>query len=303
MVNFHLEPTSKCTLECPLCDRTWFNKKFKKRLLHEINIKDVINFIGPDKDIHLCGNNGDPIYHSNFLELCAGLKNNNCNLRITTNGSAKTTDWWEKLSKILTANDKIEYSIDGLEDTNHVYRKNSNWEQIIVGIKCMRKSKINMTWKFIVFKHNQHQIKEARSYSEQLGFDNFRLITSDRWQDSKDLMPDKEFVSTLFDEIKQNLSVDIDHGYDLQPKCIENNLPTNGLYIDAEGNFYPCCWMGSYRYRYKSIFSPKANQFNIKNTKLSDILQSTTVKNFFASTKQFTSAHECCKLQCGVKNG
>ena len=27
-INWHIEPTSKCTLECPLCDRTWFYEKF-----------------------------------------------------------------------------------------------------------------------------------------------------------------------------------------------------------------------------------------------------------------------------------
>ena len=33
MVSFHIEPTSKCTLECPLCDRTWFYETFKKRFI------------------------------------------------------------------------------------------------------------------------------------------------------------------------------------------------------------------------------------------------------------------------------
>ena len=30
-------------------------------------------------------------------------------------------------------------------------------------------------------------------------------------------------------------------------------------------------------------------------------MENKTVENFFQSTKQFTSAHECCKIQCGVK--
>jgi len=303
MVSFHIEPTSKCTLECPLCDRTWFYSKFKKRLLHEIDVDSVIKFIGHNKHVHMCGNNGDPIYHTNFLDLCVRLKNNNCNLRITTNGSAKKSDWWKKLSNIVSENDEIEYSIDGLKDTNHIYRKNSNWQQILDGISNMRKSKIKMTWKFIVFKHNQHQIDEAEVLSKELGFDNFKLIRSDRWNDSVNFMPEKKFVNTLFDEIQKSLSKDQNDKFILKPKCMENNLPINALYIDAEGDFYPCCWMGSYRYKYKTIFSPRLKQFNIKNTKLSDILEFKEVKKFFESTKQFTSAHECCKLQCGIKNG
>ena len=75
------------------------------------------------------------------------------------------------------------------------------------------------------------------------------------------------------------------------------------LYIDAEGDFYPCCWMGTYRYKYKSVFSPRKNKLNIKNNTLENILNNKEIKEFFDTTKQFTSAHECCKIQCGVKNG
>ena len=33
------------------------------------------------------------------------------------------------------------------------------------------------------------------------------------------------------------------------------------------------------------------------------ILENKKVIDFFNSTKDFKSAHECCKIQCGVKNG
>ena len=51
MVSFHIEPTSKCTLECPLCDRTWFYETFKRRNLHEVNIDHLVNFIGVNAEI------------------------------------------------------------------------------------------------------------------------------------------------------------------------------------------------------------------------------------------------------------
>ena len=84
---------------------------------------------------------------------------------------------------------------------------------------------------------------------------------------------------------------------------LKNNEPSNELYIDAEGDFYPCCWIGTYRYKYKHVFSPKESNFNIKTNSLQSILENGKVKDFFESTKHFTSAHECCKIQCGVKNG
>jgi len=59
--------------------------------------------------------------------------------------------------------------------------------------------------------------------------------------------------------------------------------------------------MGTHRYKYKSLFSPKQNKFNIAHNTLDGILSKNNVKDFFESTKQFTSAHDCCKIQCGKK--
>jgi organic radical activating enzyme len=304
MVSFHVEPTSKCTLECTLCDRTWFYETFKKRNLHEINVDHLVNFVGANAEIHFCGNNGDPIYHSKFHDLCKRLKDNNCQLKITTNGSAKTKAWWQKLNNIMDKDDTLILSIDGLEDTNHIYRKNAKWKTIMNGIEVFKKSKTRkcrLTWKYIVFKHNEHQIEQAKKLCFKLGFDAFKLEQSDRWLDNKDLMPTK-YVDNIYQHQEKVLS-DADYRTNMKPRCMNNDLPTNNLYIDAEGNFYPCCWMGTYRYKYRNVFSPKQNNFNIKDTTLEDLLGNEIVTNFFESTKQFTSAHECCKLQCGVNNG
>ena len=300
MVSFHIEPTSKCTLECPLCDRTWFYETFKKRNLHEINIKNIVDFVGANKEILFCGNNGDPIYHSQFHKLCKSLKDNNCSKKIITNGSAKTKQWWQKLNSILDENDNITFSIDGLEDTNHIYRKNAKWKSIMLAIDTLRDRKCKTVWKFIPFKHNQHQIYQAKKLSTELGFDEFELEQSDRWLGKKDLMPDREYVDNYYKQQEQVL-VNKDYTANMEPRCLVDEKPSELLYVDAEGDFYPCCWMGTYRYRYKSVFSPKQNKFNIANTTLNDILGNKDIKDFFNTTKQFTSAHQCCKIQCGVK--
>lgn len=298
MVSFHIEPTSKCTLECPLCDRTWFYETFKKRDLHEINIEHLVDFVGVNADILMCGNNGDPIYHSRFHELCKRLKNNNCKITITTNGSAKTKVWWKKLNNILDKDDHITFAIDGLEDTNHIYRKNAKWRSIMDAIEVFSERECRLHWKYIVFKHNQHQIKDAKELSSRLKFDYFRLEHSDRWLGNKNMMPDREFVDEYYQQ-QQKVLIDPSFKTDMAPRCVVDNKPSRDLYIDAEGDFYPCCWMGTYRYKYKSLFSPRQNKFNIAKYTLDGILNDTYVKDFFESTKQFTSAHNCCKIQCG----
>lgn len=300
-----VEPTNKCILECPLCDRTWFHKKFKKRQVDEINIDHLLNFFnGKSYNVRLMGNNGDPIYHSKFHELCSRLKQTGCKLSITTNGSKKSTEWWKTLSSILTPDDEITFSIDGLQDTNKIYRINSNWDSIINGFKIIKEHNIKTEWKFIIFRYNQHQIEEARKMSKDLGFNKFRLDKSDRWLEDGvlNLKPSDEFVDS-YNEHQENVIKNKNYKTLMSPECLTNNLPVNYLYIDAEGNFYPCCWIGTYRYKFKSIFSPKKLNFNIKNYSIKEILSNKEVISFFQSTKNYESAHNCCKLQCGIKNG
>jgi len=303
MVDFHIEPTSKCTLECPLCSRTWYYETHQKRQLHEVDVDNLVRFVGRNKMLSLCGNHGDPIYHSRFIELCIKFKENKCKLRIITNGSAKPTKWWQALNLVLGKNDTIVFSIDGLENTNHIYRINAKWKSIIDAVKVLQTRKCKIHWKFIVFKHNQHQIKHAEALSKKVGFDLFKLEYSDRWLGKKDLMPDREFVDEGYKQSEEILT-NPNFTTSMSPRCLRNGVPGNSLYIDAEGDFYPCCWMASYHYKYKSVFSPKVKRpFNIKDNTLEDILEWTEVKEFFDSTKQFTSAHECCKIKCGVRNG
>ena len=301
-ISWHIEPTSKCILECPLCDRTWFYKTFKKRLTHELNVEHLINFFkNSSPNVLMCGNNGDPIYHSQFHDMCQKLKNINCTISITTNGSGKKKDWWEKLCTILSDKDTITFSIDGLEDTNHFYRINAKWQSILNAINVVCKTKINTVWKLIVFKHNQHQIEDVKKLSVQLGIKEFRLKLSDRWW-KDDLMPDKKYINEIY-EHQIAVTKGLDKKLLIKQKCMTNNKPNKRLYIDAEGNFYPCCWTGLYAFRYKNIFSPKFKKYNIRDNTITQILENNEIKNFFESTNSYETADKCCKIYCGVKNG
>jgi len=301
-ISWHIEPTSKCILECPLCDRTWFYEKFKKRLTHEIDIEHLVKFFNSySPSVNMCGNNGDPIYHSKFHELCLELKKINCRIRITTNGSGKQKEWWEKLCSILSHDDSITFSIDGLEDTNHLYRVNAKWNSIMTAINTVTKHNIDTTWKFIVFKHNQHQIEDAKKLSQELGIKNFELVHSNRWW-KQDLMPDKKYVDDLYAH-QIAVTKGLDKPVPIKQRCMVNGKASRALYIDSEGDFYPCCWTGLYAFRYKTIFSPKTKKYNIKNNTIEQILEDTQVKRFFESTKSYETADKCCKIYCGVKNG
>jgi sulfatase maturation enzyme AslB (radical SAM superfamily) len=91
---------------------------------------------------------------------------------MNTNGSARTVDWWRDIAEVLKPNGYVIFSIDGLEDTNHLYRRNTNWEKIISNVNAFIEAGGIAHWEYIVFEHNEHQIDIARDLASSLGFSN-----------------------------------------------------------------------------------------------------------------------------------
>jgi organic radical activating enzyme len=97
----HIEPTNICTLKCPECSRTKFLDKWSNHWKnHSLDVDQLLNFLDIDLNqvpILLCGNYGDPIYHPDFINFVAKLKQKGAVLQIVTNGSYKKESWWEEL--------------------------------------------------------------------------------------------------------------------------------------------------------------------------------------------------------------
>ena len=73
------------------------------------------------------------------------------------------------------------FGIDGLEDTNHIYRQGTVFKQIIRNVKAFIQAGGRAQWDFIVFKHNEHQVEKAGELSKKLGFEIFSIKRSNRF--------------------------------------------------------------------------------------------------------------------------
>ena len=133
----HLELTSRCNLYCPQCART-IHYNYPLDELDLTTLKSLFNGFSPSL-ILICGNYGDSITYSDLHSAIDIFKNSGVKYtRVYTNGSARNSDWWTTLGEQLSlgnASGEIVFSIDGLEDTNHIYRKNSSWPIIMNSVK------------------------------------------------------------------------------------------------------------------------------------------------------------------------
>ena len=168
--HWHIEVSSICTLKCPRCTRaevpeTLLNRQltleFFRTQIGETTIKNM-------RKISFCGDDGDPIYAKQFLEIVEWIKNINPSIQllIITNGSYKTKDWWKELTELLTNKDKIIFSVDGIPENFTQYRKNADWESIELGMKTSVASQCNTTWRYIPFSFNETNINQAKEFSE-----------------------------------------------------------------------------------------------------------------------------------------
>jgi len=149
-------------------------------------------------DVLMCGNHGDPIYHRDFHSLIKALRDDcsDRSIRIITNGAFRGQQWWETTAALLTHdNDCISFSIDGLPFNNHLYRVNSDWSSIELGIKTLRRVNptLRITWKWIAFKHNENDAPAAISLARELGMDRFTLVSSARYEQDHWLTPTQSF--------------------------------------------------------------------------------------------------------------
>jgi MoaA/NifB/PqqE/SkfB family radical SAM enzyme len=189
----HWEPTDKCNSACPMCPRydskgfeistlantEWTLEGFKKAW--------PVEFIRGLQKILACGNFGDPCACKEFVDIYEYVRavSPRIGLSCNTNGSLRTPAWWSRLGAVMrqeqNAGNYCTFSLDGLEDTNHLYRRNTNWKKIMENAQAFINAGGIAHWDYIVFEYNEHQIDEARELARTMGFKNFNVKRTTRW--------------------------------------------------------------------------------------------------------------------------
>ena len=231
----HLEPTDVCQASCSLCARE-IDKNFRKDRLHHLTI-DHINKHFDDEAIaeldkmFMCGNYGDPAAGKNTLDIYKHFRSVNPKivLGMNTNGGIQTTFWWHALGGIMNqSQDYVVFSIDGLESTNQVYRKNVDWRKVMSNAEAYIAAGGSAHWDMLVYKHNQHQVDEAEQLAKDMGFTWFRAKVSKR-----------RFTERLEAPIGWNTASVVSTTINCHV------LKEQSAYIDAQGRMSPCCWLGA----------------------------------------------------------
>ena len=173
------ELTFRCNARCPACHRQKplsINLNDKKYTISLENFKILFN---PEllQDLNwlvINGNFGDSIMNKDFREIISYVKSHGTRLNIHTNGGIHGHDYWTDVGNILTKDDILNFDLDGLADTHHLYRINTKFENVFENAKsAISTNRPQVHWKYIVFEHNKHQVEEARQLAINTGFTTF----------------------------------------------------------------------------------------------------------------------------------
>jgi MoaA/NifB/PqqE/SkfB family radical SAM enzyme len=174
----HIEITSKCNAACPQCARNIRGSVVDPLYDQtEIRLDDFRRifppeFMGQLTDIFMCGTYGDAIVAQDCLEIWSYIHkySSNAHTSLHTNGGARSPKWWAQLAEHCRT---VWFGIDGLKDTNHLYRQNVDWFRLVENVKGFVGAGGRAVWVMNVFKHNEHQVEEARLIAKELGFAEF----------------------------------------------------------------------------------------------------------------------------------
>jgi MoaA/NifB/PqqE/SkfB family radical SAM enzyme len=279
----HLELTSHCNAGCPQCPRNLAGGAVNPHLpLTELTLDDIRKIL-PDELlrrmslIFMCGNYGDASVARDTIAVFEHFRSVNSSLRlgIHTNGSARTPEWWRRLAAVV---DYCRFGIDGLEDTNHIYRRGTRWSSIMANVAAFIGAEGTAEWDFLVFRHNEHQIDEAAALARTLGFTKFFVKQTERFLTPGEIHEsakkevrnrDRSLAYTIAppsDAFRNRKTAAFTDGmanrgdYDSYIAATPIHckvIPTKRIYISAEGLVFPCCYTANI---YRPHLSPMSGE-------------------------------------------
>jgi len=299
----HVELTTYCNAGCPMCprhiglpDRSSLPVVRPDLVLESISFENFQKWFPPEfasrvGDWVFCGTHGDPMMNKDILEILRYVCQFGCGLHINTNGGMRNDDFWKELAEITTKignrenlNRLVTFSMDGLWDTNHLYRRNVPFEKAFSHAKAFIDAGGRASWDFLIFKHNEHQIEEAAKLATDNGFKFFVPKKALGFQPNGD-------GTWLMSKVVRNSQGDID--YIIDPPTDENNTNFN-KFSDKLSRITPDCEPNFKPDKYLNFLKENKNEMNsyeYKKSKYLEIMPNYTLREEEKCTNVICKAH------------
>ena len=327
--------STNCNLLCPGCNRTQWNdsrainplvKKnqfLDKQILFDFLKNKTSAYL---QEIQFVGLVDDPLSYPYLLELLEGMLDIKSNLYLSfhTNASLRTPEYFVTLANILKKFSKhfVNFSIDGLEDTNYIYRVGSNWDKIMKNAEAFIGAGGDANWQFIVFPWNKHQEEDVKKLATKMGFQNI-IVRHNQDLSLNDAVFSKNKSWLKQDNIDAHSSIEPSFevfDYDLKQdnfytpyniECVWHD--DRRIYISYDGSVWPCCYIAYdffrrpkllkqkfswYEENFNNLYHYSIDEIMFKEPFSSDLLNSITSDNHGLGKDD---AYFTCIITCSTR--
>jgi len=329
------EMTNWCNAACPRCARfTWNELKLRKDRVNSVHtsLGVIKNGLGPKivsqlKLFGSCGTYGDFQMNPEAVQIYEYIKEHgkNCLIYLNTNGGARNTEFWRSLGKMRL---RITFAIDGLKDTNHLYRRKVNWDKLMENVQAFISNGGEAEWGMLIFKHNEHQIEEAKALSKKLGFKRFTKRFSNRWSSESDIRRPNGRMAIKVDDYyieepesapstvygaddpaiapfgsqdqTQHRHKPETFNYKSEILCSAHYQGRHEIYLRANGQVQPCCMLGDIDRHEAKVLIDDLDKVNLNKTSLEEIFNGPFFKSlqegiYKGSDKRLHTCFNTCR--------
>lgn len=173
-----IDLTSACQLKCPYCSTGNGTIVRQKSIMKDEAYRKLLEDVGDACFIIWYFSNGEPLLHKKFGELVGTTKHQEIFSVISTNLSLQLSEAYLR-SLITSGLGIISVSIDGATaESYRQYRRGGDFHLVIDNVHRLiaLKRELGLTyplieWRFLRFRHNEHEEATARALATQLGVD------------------------------------------------------------------------------------------------------------------------------------
>ncbi|MDD5556393.1 MAG: radical SAM protein [bacterium] len=246
-----VEPTNNCNLRCPLCPQVTGHCQVRGAsapvfgtLPFELYTKLIDDLRDVLFSVLLYGQ-GEPFLSGDIFRMIRYARERNIGTMISTNLNISRDGFAEEV--VQSGLDFIEVSLDGADQTAYeTFRVGGdfalvrdNLARIIAARRRLGLRAPLVEWKFIVMRHNEHQIDDARRMAREIGVDYLTFTPVANIDPSR-----KDLIERWVSTIPRYRRYDVGAGLDLRAERARKTC--SWLYrsasVNCDGSISPCCY-------------------------------------------------------------
>lgn len=255
-----IDPTNICNLRCPFCPTGQNRNSRVKTVMPFDDFKKIIDELGPYLiHIDFC-NWGEPLLNKDIYKMIKYAKGYNIDTKIDSNLNHLTEE--EAREMVNSGLDKLIVSLDGATpQTYSKYRVGGDFNSVMENLRILLEKRQQLervnpyiSWQFLVFRHNEHEIEDVKIIAKDMGIDNVGITKA--FIGDKDWMPkNKEYCNYDVGKIKETeKDTSPTSGYFKPPQNPYCDWLWDAIVINSNGSVSPCCSVEDEKDDFGNIF-------------------------------------------------